>query len=281
MSRRTATGGRLVAPAPGSSSRHAGFAGRIVERALHRDLATVLVDQAGRLSGRGFATHTFQLARALAGHGIGSENRIALIAPNRIPTLAIRCAAGLLGAATLICPDEVTGAELAELAKGASIDTVVVFPNAAARGRPAMRATNTRMVFSYGPVDGADVDLAVAATDQPADPVTDRANPERVGVLVAACAPTAMRTASEWSFGSWARLLEGPDDLGHRELICSSLTAIGQSRIDQTLSTGGVVILRDRFDPADVFRTITAERCTHITVAEPELIELLAANVTA
>jgi fatty-acyl-CoA synthase len=60
-----------------------------------------------------------------------------------------------------------------------------------------------------------------------------------------------------------------------RQLVCTPLAYVAQVLVDQALVGGGSVVMLSRFDPAEVLRTIAAQRITHLGLVEPALVELI------
>jgi fatty-acyl-CoA synthase len=251
------------------------FAAQIVARAQGRGNEIVVSDESRSWSGADFAGLVFRLARGLAQHGIGGENRLALVAPNTAVALAVRYAAALLGAATVLCPNQGARQRLADFTACAGADVLVVFPGTVDVAAIAMRAPTTRLVVGVGAVPGADLNLLAEAADECADPVPDHSQPEDLAVLAASGGTTGPSKASRRSFAGWQRMLSTAPDPARRQLVCLPLAYIGQVHADQTLFAGGTLVLRTRFAPDQVLQTIEDERITHLGLVEPLLVELV------
>lgn len=111
-----------------------------------------------------FAHQVRRVAQALVQEGVGTGNRIALIASSRLDALVMRCAAEVVGAEPVFCPVNASPERLAEFVIQVGADTVVVFPQTADRAWLAMHSPQVRRVLGYGPVRGADADVSGDAT---------------------------------------------------------------------------------------------------------------------
>jgi acyl-CoA synthetase (AMP-forming)/AMP-acid ligase II len=242
---------------------------RVLARALDAPDAEILRDQRQTLTAGAFAALVFQLARALEQRGLGRGDRVAILADQSCEAMALRYAAGVLGCASVFCPNRgpEAFAGFLELIDPA---VLVVFPETAgAAGRARCP------VVSLGPADGVQDDLLAAAATLPAQPFPVRARPDDLGYLVPSGGTTGAQKASRLTFATYQRLVDAGPQPGRRQLVCLPLAYVSQIHAEQTLLGGGSVVLAAGPDPATVLETIEAQRITHLGVVEPILVELL------
>ena len=104
---------------------------RILARATDRPYRVVVQDARGELSALAFRRLVNRLARALTEAGVFPGDRIAIVPTISADALAVRYAAGLLGCATVFCPNTGARGRLAGLLARTHADAVVVFPETA------------------------------------------------------------------------------------------------------------------------------------------------------
>jgi fatty-acyl-CoA synthase len=90
-------------------------------------------------------------------------------------------------------------------------------------------------------------------------------------VMVTSGGTTGSPKLSCRSFAEWLAMVDLGPQPRRRQLICTSLAYIAQVHLDQTLVGGGMAVLRERFDPAEVLATIERERISHLGLLEPKL----------
>jgi fatty-acyl-CoA synthase len=246
---------------------------RILARATDRPYRVVIQDARGELSALEFRRRVTRLARALAEAGVFPGDRIAIVPTISADALAVRYAAGLLGCATIFCPNTGIRGRLAGLLARVHADAVVVFPQTAAAVGEMVRSPGSPRLLSVGPVPGALdlVGLRVGACELAACSV----DPGALAVLVASGGTTGQSKLSRRSFAGWERLADAGSMRGCRQLICTSFAYVAQVLADQVLLGGGTVIMRDHFDAREILATIEAEGVTHLALVEPLLVELI------
>jgi acyl-CoA synthetase (AMP-forming)/AMP-acid ligase II len=248
---------------------------RILARATTDPHGPVISDRERALSNSQFAELVYRIARALIDHDIDAANRIALVAPTTIEALAVRYAAGLLGATSVFCSNTGSPERLAGFVIQVGADTVVVFPETADQAWLGIRSPQVRRAMGWGRVSGTEVDLAAAAASSGStQSVPSSARPDAIAALISSGGTTGLSKASRRTFARWSDMISGPQDPTRRQLICTPFAYIAQLLADQTLVAGGTVVLRDRFDAADALETIEAERISHLCLVEPWLVEL-------
>jgi fatty-acyl-CoA synthase len=261
----------------GSQSPFDSHVTRILSRATTEPNAVLISDRTRTVSTSQFAQLVHRVARALIGQGVSADNRVAVVAPPTMEALAVRYAAGLVGATSVFCPDSDSPGSperLAQFVIQVGTDTVVVFPETADKAWLAVRSPQLRRTIGWGRVPGADLDLAAAAAAGSAASVPSAARPDAIAALVPSGGTTGPSKASRRTFARWAAMVSGPHDPNRRQLICTPFAYIAQLLADRTLLGGGTVVLREEFDAADALETIESERITHLCLGERWLVEL-------
>jgi fatty-acyl-CoA synthase len=247
---------------------------RILAGAEARPYRVIVADSHRELSAGEFRRLVMQLARALADAGVWPGDRIAIVPTISADALAVRYAAGLLGCATVFCPNTGVRGRLAGLLARAHADAVVVFPETAAAASEVVRSSPSPRLLSVGPAPGA-VDLLALHSGTQSGSDRREIDPDALAVMVASGGTTGQSKLSRRSFAGWERLVDAGAMRGRRQLICTSFAYVAQVLADQVLLGGGTVILRDRFDAREVLATIEAEAITHLALVEPLLVELI------
>jgi fatty-acyl-CoA synthase len=236
----------------------------------------VLISEPGRaLSGAEFAGLARRLAWALDSSGVTRGMRVAMLAPVSPEALAVRYGAALLGCATVFCPGASEPSRLQSFLGHVQPNVLVVFPETASAAAGVIRGDPARSVMSIGAVAEVDVDLLALSATMPADLITGRAFPDKLGVLVSSGGTTGFSKASCRSFARYGRMVDAGPSTGRRQLVCTPLAYVAQVLVDQALIGGGSAVMLRRFDPAEVLRTIAAKRITHLGLVEPALVELI------
>jgi fatty-acyl-CoA synthase len=247
---------------------------RILARATDRPYRVVIQDARSELSALAFRRLVNRLARALTEAGVFPGDRIAIVPTISADALAVRYAAGLLGCATVFCPNTGTRGRLAGLLARTHAGAVVVFPETAGAVGEVVRSGGSPRLLSVGPVPGV-LDLLAMPAENVRDLAACVVDPGALAVMVATGGTTGPPKLSRRSFAGWEHLVDAGSMRGRRQLICTSFAYVAQVLADQVLLGGGTVILRDRFDARAILATIEAEGITHLALVEPLLVELI------
>jgi fatty-acyl-CoA synthase len=242
---------------------------QILERAEAEPDAGVVRDRERELTAREFAELVYRLSRALESAGLGQGDRVAILATISPEALAIRYAAGLLGCATVFCPNKGSDKRFHSFLAHVRADALVVFPETARAAAATIASSLVPSAMSLGAVPGIDLDLLALAGSMSSDPLTSRARARDLGALVSSGGTTGGSKASRRSFAAYGRMVEIGPTPDRRLLVCTALAYVAQVLVDQVMVGGGVVVFRDRFDPAEVLRTIEADGITHLGLVEP------------
>ncbi|HEX3977359.1 MAG TPA: AMP-binding protein [Solirubrobacteraceae bacterium] len=247
---------------------------RILARANTRPYRVVIQDSRRELSALEFRRLVLRLARALEEAGVFPGDRVAIVPAISADAIAVRYAAGLLGCATVFCPNTGVRGRLAGFLARARADVAVVFPETASALSEMARSARSPRLLSVGPVAGA-LDLLSLDRGIRAGLAGPQVEPNALAVMVASGGTTGESKLSRRSFSGWERLVDAGPMRDRRQLVCTSLAYVAQVLVDQVLLGGGTVLLRDRFDAREILATIEAERVTHLALVEPLLVELI------
>jgi fatty-acyl-CoA synthase len=254
--------------------KHIPYVERILARANTRPYRVVIQDPRGELSALQFRRLVVRLALALEEAGVWPGDRVAIVPAITADALAVRYAAGLLGCATVFCPNTGARGRLAALLVHARPDAVIVFPETAAAASEVVRSTRPPRLLSVGPVPGVRDLLTVDAGGRHGF-VGRSVDADAPAVLVASGGTTGQSKLSLRTFAGWERLVDAGPMRDRRQLVCTSFAYVAQVLVDQVLMGAGTVVLRNRFDAGEVLATIEAERITHLALVEPLLVELI------
>ena len=241
-------------------------ADRVVAAAAAAGDDVLLTDDHGSVTGTEFAAEVNRLSRALAELGCGRGSRVGIAAGVSIPALAVRYAAGLLGSATVFCP---------ETADRFGAFVAIVRPDLTVVRR---RSPSEPLVTTCGrtvDLDSLARSSAISQAVDPTDGFAGRSRPDDLAVLISSGGTTGRPKASRRSFAGYLGLVTAEVNPARRQLVCTPLAYVAQVLVDQTLLGGGRVVLQDGFDPAAVLLAIETERITHVGLVEPLLARLV------
>jgi fatty-acyl-CoA synthase len=218
-----------------------------------------------------FLALIYRYARALDANGIVRGQLVALLAPNAPEAIAIRYAANLLGAATTFLSSPPSPETRQKLIEDIAPDLVVVFPETVGLVPDGVVARI---------VGAGDCGVTIARIDEEAkrqssEPVTSLAWPDELAVIASSGGSTGIPKGSCRDFTSYTWLASGGVRTGRRQLVNGPLAYLSQVLVDQTLLGGGLVVLRDGFDPVDTLAQIQRHGITDLFLVEPQLFELM------
>ena len=250
------------------------FVERILARGITHPDEILIRDSDAELTALDLRRLVVRLADALDSTVLHRGDRVAIVPSLRAEALAVRYAAALLGCSSVFCPNTGAPGRLARFVTRAHVTAVVVFPQTAAAADEIALAADAPTMLSVGEVPGA-LDLnSIDSGTLPAF-VPHRADPEALAILVASGGTTGESKLSRRSFAAWERVVDVGSTRDRRLLVCTSFAYVAQVLADQVLLGGGTLVLRDRFEPREVLRTIAGERITHLALVEPLLVELV------
>src|ERR1700759_339624 len=247
---------------------------QILTRANTRPYRVVIQVSLGELSALQFRRLVVRLALALEEAGVWPGDRVAVVPAISADALAGRYAAGLLGCATVFCPNTGVRGRLAALLAHTRPDAVIVFPETAAAASEVVRSARSPRLLSVGSVPGVR-DLLTVDTGGRHGLVARSVDADAPAGLVASGGTTGQSKLSRRTFAGWERLVDVGPMRDRRQLVCTSFAYVAQVLVDQVLMGDGTVILRERFDAREVLAPIEPERITHLALVEPLLVELV------
>jgi fatty-acyl-CoA synthase len=253
---------------------HIPYVEQILARANTRPHRVMIQDSRGERSALQFRRLVIRLAVALEDAGVWPGDRVAIVPAITADALAVRYAAGLLGCATVFCPNTGVRGRLAALLAHARPAAVIVFPETAAAASEVVRSAGAPRLLSVGAVPGVP-NLLTVETGGRRGFVSHRVDADAPAVLVASGGTTGQSKLSRRSFAAWERLIDVGPLRDRRQLVCTSFAYVAQVLVDQVLMGRGTIVLRDRFDAREVLTTIETERVTHLALVEPLLVELV------
>jgi fatty-acyl-CoA synthase len=236
---------------------------RVLALAAATGDGTLMVDDHGSLTGTEFVAEVHRLAWALTELGCRRGHLVAIAAGVTNRAVTLRYGAGLVGCATVLCPESDRIRPFVSLVQP---DLMIV---GSRNLREVLPETRVRVV-------AADDGLFDSGTLHPPTGFPDCSRPDDVGVLISSGGTTGRPKATVRTFSAHLSLVDGPVDRSRRQLICTPLAYVAQVLLDQTLVGGGQVILQGRFEPAGVLEAVERERITHLGLVEPLVDRLVA-----
>jgi fatty-acyl-CoA synthase len=210
-------------------------------------------------------------ARALDQLGVGRGDLVALLAPNRPEALAVRYAAHLIGAGAVFLSVPPDPDRRTRMIAQFDPRLVVAFPETAELLPPDVAAP----VAAVGPVPGVDLRLDELAAGEDAGPLSCRAQPEDLAVVISSGGTTGVPKGSRRDFAAYSAMAAVAPVPERRQLANGKLAYLTQVLVDQTLLGGGTVVLQDHYEPVTTLETIEKERITHLFLVEPQLFDLM------
>src|SRR6202012_1088183 len=207
---------------------------RILARATDRPYRVVVKDARGELSALEFRRLVVRLALALEEAGVWPGDRVAIVPAISADALAVRYAAGLLGCATVFCPNTGVRGRLAALLAHTRPDAVIVFPETAAAASEVVRSARSPRLLSVGSVPGVR-DLLTVDTGGRHRFGARSVDADAPAVLVASGGATGRAQISRGPFAGWERLVDVGPMRDRRQLVCTSFAYVAQVLVDQVL----------------------------------------------
>lgn len=246
--------------------------------------ATVVPDQPAIVDELGILTHkevherTNQIAHGLAAHGIGASSRVAILCRNHRGFIEAFTATLKLGADGLLLNTAFAGPQLVQVIEDQAADAVIMdeeyvkLLDGALSDRPVFVAWHDDEQADFPTLDG------LRDGQSREEPPT----PSRTGRTIILTSGTtgkpkgAARAEPKGLKGLLAVVSTIPYRRADRMLVAAPLFhAWGFSNFSASLSFNGTVVLRRRFDPEDVLRTIEREQVDMLTVVPVMLQKML------
>ncbi|MFH8344514.1 AMP-binding protein [Streptomyces sp. NPDC018045] len=247
-----------------------------------------LVHQGRRVTAGEFRALVHRAARAMRGQGIGRGQTVTLLSGNLPETLAARYAANLIGCRVNHLYNKLSADVQATIVKDVETSALIVDPRYDDRAAELTALAPVATVLTLGPAKcGTDLlELASAESDepfpslaQPEDICTIRHTGGTTGHPKGICTTYGQVRSfvadNDEDAGDAKVIWERPsDEEAARLLVCTTLAHAGGMMADVTLREGGLVVLHEDFDPAEVLATVERERITHMFLLPPLLYQL-------
>jgi fatty-acyl-CoA synthase len=231
---------------------------------------TILSCEGADITATEFLSSVYRHAGALLALGIGRGSLVALLGPNRPEAIAVRYAANLVGAAACFLSSPPTVQARTQLIQNVDPSLLVVFPETL-RLLPSGLGIKTVAVGDCGSELLRLDTLTPALSTLPAC----NAHPNDLAIVVSSGGSTGAPKGSCRNFAAYTRMVDAPHSADRRQLVNGRLAYLSQVLVDMTLMSGGRVVLRDHFDPADTLAQIEQHRITDLFLVEPQLFELM------
>jgi acyl-CoA synthetase (AMP-forming)/AMP-acid ligase II len=249
----------------------------LMERLAAKGTEIVLRYRGCDISAAELRASIHRYARALAGLGVGRGDLVALFATNSPDAIAIRYATHLVGAAAVYLSVLPEPRRRADLVAQMAPQLLVVFPETANLLDPALLLAGFTVPVAVvgGDRDAAGVRLDELAAAESDAPLTSRARPDDLAVIISSGGTTGVPKGSCRSFTAYGAMVVNPSPADRRQLVNGKLAYLSQALVDTTLLGGGTVVLHDSFDAGDTLAAIADERITDLFLVEPQLFELM------
>ncbi|ARF59049.1 AMP-binding protein [Streptomyces gilvosporeus] len=236
-----------------------------------------LIHQGRRVTAGEFRDLVHRMARALLAQGIGRGRTVTLLCGNLPETLAARYAANLVGARVNHLYNKLSADAQAAIVRDVETQALIVDPRLAERAAEVTKLAPVPAVLVLGPAKTG-TDLLELAAQQSAEPLASLARPEDICTLRHTGGTTGHPKGICTTFEqarSFSGLLPEEPDGERRQLVVTTLAHAAGHLADNTLRSGGAVVLHDDFDPAEALATIAGERITDLFLLPPLLYQLM------
>ncbi len=232
------------------------------------------------------AAATRRAAAAMSARGIARGSVVAVLTrPNTAATLILRWAANLVGATAAhvrginaATPDDELRLELQRaVVADLGADLLAVDPANAPRARDLVAGLAERPVLAALGDVGPDVLDLTAGPDAEVAACADLTDDD-LAVITLTSGSGGDPKGVCWSFGVKNEMITSAANRSAEAtfLITAPLTHSSGFGADDTLTTGGRVVLREGFDAADVLRDIADHRVTRVMLGAPQVYALAA-----
>ncbi len=253
---------RLAGMACGLLRYGIGLAAGYTAGAARHPRRAAIVDDAGAVSYAELHWRTVRLARALAARGTGPDEPVALLCRNSRHPVEVAVAAEKIGADVVLLNNGMAPAQLADVLADLGVHTVVA--DADLHDRLAALPEDVGVVVARGPGDGHPTCEDLIAADV-AGTLPLRPGRSRTVVLTSGTSgpPKGARRPHPSTLAPAAAILsEIPLRAGVGVHIAAPLFHTwGNAALLLAVLHGSTVVLRARFDPADLLDTVAAHRC--------------------
>ncbi|MEC4018592.1 AMP-binding protein [Streptomyces sp. H27-D2] len=235
-----------------------------------------LVHQDRHLTAGEFRDLVHRMARALRAQGVDRGQTVTFLSGNLPEIIAARYAANLIGCRVNHLYSKLSVEAQAAIVRDVETRALIADPRCVQQLAEIIELSPVPNVLVLGPTP-VGADLLELAAGESAEPFSTRAQPQDVCTIRHTGGTTGHPKGICTTFeqARWFRTEpETPDDK-QRQLVCTTLAHAAGLMADNTLQSGGTVVLLDDFDPAAVLATIERERITHLFLLPPLLYQLV------
>ncbi|MFJ9419907.1 AMP-binding protein [Streptomyces sp. NPDC101227] len=236
-----------------------------------------LIHQGRRVTAGELRDLVHRMARALLAQGVGRGETVTLLCGNLPETIAARYAANLVGARVNHLYNKLSADAQAAIVRDVETRALIVDPRYAERAAEITELAPVPAVLVLGPAKVGS-DLLELAAQQSAEPLAGRARPDDVCTIRHTGGTTGHPKGICTTFeqARWFRgVLPEEPEFERRQLVVTTLAHAAGYLADNTLQSGGTVVLLDDFDPAQALAAIERERITDIFMLPPLLYQLM------
>jgi fatty-acyl-CoA synthase len=250
-----------------------------------------LIHRHTRAGGRELAHAVRSAAGTMREHGIGRAGVVAVLTdPNTPATLVLRWAANLIGATVAhvrgvnpanpedVLPIDVQRGIVADLRPG----LIAVDQDNLERVREIVTSLPTRPILGALGALGPDVIDLTTGAGRDLDPPTSTEDSD-IAVVTYTSGSSGRPKGVSWTFGVKNEMVTASRTRGVPAncLITAPLTHSSGFAADDTVITGGLVVLRHGFDAGQVLRTIAAHGITRLVLGTAQVYALAGHPETA
>ncbi len=236
-----------------------------------------LVHQGRRVTAGEFRALVHRMARAPRAQGVERGDTVTLLSGNLPETLAARYAANLIGARVNHLYNKLSAESQAHIVRDVETRALIVDPRYAERAAEVTESAPVPDVLVLGPAK-LGTDLLELAAGQSDEPFASLARPDDVYTIRHTGGTTGhpKGICATFEQARWFRgvLAEQPE-FERRQLVCTTLAHAAGAMADNTLYSGGTIVLLDDFDPETVLAAIARERITDMFLLPPLLYQLM------
>ena len=233
-----------------------------------------------KITGREARSLILRFAQALAEHGVGEGDGVALLIVNSPEALLLKLAVHFLGGRLVFVPPEPGNPELGAFIARADVKLLIFDP--VLGGRAARMAEDVQVpgVFSLGSCDGVP-DFLDAVSEQTSLGLEDAGDGAAVCTLMYTGGTSGRPKLVTHRAGFYERIIataaiQVSKAANPRLLVCTLITHMsGHFASLMRLASGMAVVLMDDFDAGTALGVLSAQKITEVILVPPMLYQLL------
>ncbi|MEU8652754.1 SDR family NAD(P)-dependent oxidoreductase [Streptomyces sp. NPDC048737] len=255
------------------------YAEKILDALRQVPTRDVVVHGRQRIKASELRDSVYRTARALRALGLDRGLTLTLLGGNLPEIMIVRYAAHLVGCQVNHLNNNLTAEAQAAILRDVETHTLVFDPRFSGRAEELTALRPVEHVVSLGPGRmRSAVDLLAMAAGQSAEAFAGRARPGDVCVFNytggTTGRPKGIVATYEQVGGLYTDPPQGRDEVP-RVLVCTPLVYSGGMLADGALLSGGLVVLHEDFDAAEVLATIERERIEYLFLLPPLMYQLV------